>query len=90
MKNRFTILLFLFAAIIIYDSCKKPFSPEINEVDRNILVVDGLINAGSDSTIIKISRTTLISEKQTSNPEIGPTVNVLIEETQVLPLGEKK
>ncbi|RYG11580.1 MAG: DUF4249 family protein, partial [Chitinophagaceae bacterium] len=68
MTQRFNILFFLLAIILLIDGCEKPFTPKINEITTNILVVDGFINAGADSTIVKLSRTALISEKQTSKP----------------------
>lgn len=46
------ILLLLF----IFIGCKKPFSPAITSTNNSYLVVEGVINSGADSTIIKLSR----------------------------------
>ncbi|MEJ5993804.1 DUF4249 domain-containing protein [Pedobacter sp. Du54] len=89
MKNRFKILLFLLAILLIFEGCKKPFSPAIKDISSNVLVVEGLINSGSDSTIIKLSRTTNVSEEQTSKPEIGATVTVESESNETIALAEK-
>ena len=79
----------MFAAILLLNGCKDPFTPTIKEVSNNILVVEGLINSGADSTIIKLSRTKLVSDKKTLNPEIGATVTVESESNEVIPLVEK-
>src|SRR3954468_16975440 len=50
--------------------CRKPYSPAaITGNDPHYLVVEGAINPGSDSTIIKLSRTVKIESKISANPE---------------------
>lgn len=41
--------------------CKKPFSVSLAATANNYLVVEGVINSGADSTIIKLSRTVSLS-----------------------------
>ncbi|AMR32597.1 hypothetical protein A0256_14775 [Mucilaginibacter sp. PAMC 26640] len=57
-------------------SCKKPFQPAIISSANNYLVVEGLINSGSDSTFIKLSRTVKLSDSVRTNIEKGATVTV--------------
>lgn len=53
------MILLLLAGI--YSTCKKPYNPKIVDSPNHYLVVEGVINNGSDSTIIKLSRTVNIS-----------------------------
>lgn len=62
--------------VMLFFSCRKPYSPQVTTVNSNILVVDGMINAGTDSTIIKLSRTQPIGDKTKNKPEIGAVVTV--------------
>jgi hypothetical protein len=56
--------------VFIVAGCKKPFIPQEIKSDANkYLVIEGVINGGSDSTFIKISRTQKIDTIQTVNPE---------------------
>jgi hypothetical protein len=61
--------------IIICSACRKPFQPSVVSADHNYLVVEGVVNSGSDSTFIKLSRTTLLNSTQVK-PESGATVIV--------------
>lgn len=56
-------------------ACVKPFQPAITTVQNNYLVVEGLINI-SDSTIIKLSRTTTIQAAVTFKPELKAVVTI--------------
>jgi hypothetical protein len=64
------------ALMVIY-SCKRSYAPPaITANNNNYLVVEGVIAAGQDSTIIKLSRTVQISGATTVNPELNATVTV--------------
>jgi hypothetical protein len=67
--------LSLMAITFVY-GCKKPYAPVIITVPNNYLVVEGVINSGADSTIIKLSRTVNLSGATAINPELGATVTV--------------
>ena len=41
--------------------CKKPYSPKATSSPNNYLVVEGVINTGNDSTIVRLSKTVNIS-----------------------------
>ncbi|MGF7075128.1 DUF4249 domain-containing protein [Mucilaginibacter sp. 3215] len=57
--KRYILILLLLGGI--YNACKKPYNPKIVDSPNHYLVVEGVINNGSDSTIIKLSRTVKIS-----------------------------
>ncbi len=57
-------LLILFVALIW--SCKKPYNPPVVTAPNSYLVVEGVIDPGSDSTIINLSSTTNIGVKGVS------------------------
>jgi len=56
--------------------CKKLYAPPAITANNNYLVVEGVIAAGQDSTIIKLSRTVNVSGTTTVNPERNATVTV--------------
>lgn len=74
-RNLFYIVIFLIAGWVIV-GCIKPFSPAVTTVNANILVVEGFINTGGDTTKIKLSHTVTIGSKTTSVPETGAVVTV--------------
>jgi hypothetical protein len=66
----------LFIVLIIV-GCKKPFIPqEIKSAANRYLVIEGVINSGSDSTFIKISRTQKIDTVHNIIPETNAVVSV--------------
>ncbi len=64
MRNLKVILL----VTTIFAGCKKPYNPPAITVTNNYLVVEGVINSGSDSTVIKLSRTVKLSSTIAKNP----------------------
>lgn len=68
--------------------CKKPYNPPPVAGDGSYLVVEGVINSGADSTIIKLSRTVNISSKITTNPVSGATLTVESDQNAIYPLTE--
>ncbi|TWI97064.1 uncharacterized protein DUF4249, partial [Mucilaginibacter frigoritolerans] len=75
MKFQRKFLLYLVLTIVVI-SCKKPYNPPVITAPGSYLVVEGVINAGSDSTIIKLSRTVNLSSGTTNNPETGAAIIV--------------
>ena len=68
--------------------CRKPYSPPAIAVAGSYLVVEGVINSGSDSTIIKLSKTVKISNATAINPVTGAIVAVESDQNVVFPLTE--
>ncbi len=73
---------------IIFAGCKKPYNPPAIAATGSYLVVEGVIDAGSDSTTIALSRTVNLSSKVTINPVLGATVSVQSNQGAVYPLTE--
>jgi hypothetical protein len=84
MKKEWLTLAF---AIIVL-GCRKPYNPPAINAPNGYLVVEGVINPGSDSTIIKLSRTVNISGNVTVNPVTGAVVNVVSDQNASFPLTE--
>lgn len=80
------ILVMFFTTIF---GCKKPYTPTAVTTANNYLVVEGVINIGSDSTQIKLSRTVNLSVA-TTNPETGAIVQVESDQNTIYPLTELK
>jgi hypothetical protein len=67
---------FSILALTVMCSCKRSYAPPAITAPNNYLVVEGVIAADQDSTIIKLSRTVNISGTTTVNPELNATVSV--------------
>ncbi len=57
-------------------ACKEKYLPSIIKLSTGYLVVEGVIVANNDSTIIKLSRTSNISDTLLPHPEAGAKVSV--------------
>ena len=73
MKKLVPIFIILFSGI----RCKEEYIPPTISSDSNILVVDGMILSGNDSSIIKISRTRNLSDTSLPVYELNAKVTVL-------------
>lgn len=83
--------IYIVALILGVTACKERYTPDTTSINSNILVVEGFINTGADSTFIKLSRTVTLANKKVPNPEIGATITVetSTNETKVLVEKEK-
>src|SRR6266481_3276969 len=88
MKSPTRPMLFL-VLLLLCTNCRKPYQPAIISVNPNYLVVEGVINSGSDSTFITLSRTALLNSKSIP-PETGATVTVESDKNDIYPLAEVK
>ena len=57
-------------------ACRKAYLPPEIASAGSLLVVEGVIVPGADSTFIRLSHTVKLSEKTSSQPETGATVTV--------------
>jgi hypothetical protein len=78
--------IYILALIIMAFGCKKPYLPKIIAVSSNYLVVEGVINTGSDSTSIRLSRTVPLSSTTQTKPELGAAVAILTDAGGSYPL----
>jgi hypothetical protein len=74
--------------LAVFFSCKKPYYPPISSTTGNYLVVEGVINSGADSTIIKLSRTVKLTTNNAVNPELNATLVVQGDQNTSYPLTE--
>jgi hypothetical protein len=74
--------------ILFIISCKTPYSPGVISSPGQYLVVEGIINSGSDSTIIKLSYTVNLSSTVTLNPVAHAVVAVQSDQNATFPLTE--
>ena len=75
MINRGYTTLYTLAAFFIM-GCTKPYNPKVIASANNYLVVEGTINTGGDSTMIKLSRTVNVNAGTTTNPVTDATVAI--------------
>lgn len=75
MTGRRYLLLFLLPGIV-FIACKKPYNPKVVDAPNSYLVVEGVINNGSDSTIVRLSKTVNISGNAKTSGVDNCTVSV--------------
>lgn len=80
--------MYVVCAMFGLASCKKPYAPTIVKTAGNYLVVEGVIKAGPDSTIIQLSRTGSISDSVKLIPEKNAVVTVEGDQNVSYPLKE--
>jgi hypothetical protein len=71
-------------------SCRKPYDPPAISTPNSYLVVEGVINSGNDSTVIKISRTVKLDSSITINPVLGAMVGVESSQGNTFPLTDTR
>ncbi len=69
-------------------SCRETYTPPQITANNNYLVVEGLINTGTDSTIFKLSRTVRLNAKTTTQNETHAIVTVESDANAIYPLKE--
>jgi hypothetical protein len=80
MKREYIILLVTMACYVM--GCTKPYLPGAISSPNNYLVVEGIINTGNDSTMVKLSRTVNINATVAENPELGATIIIQDDQNQ--------
>lgn len=87
MKKAYYIITGIIVITMII-TCKKPYNPVLADGNTNVLVVDGTINSGADSTIIKLSRTVKLTDRSAQNPEVNATITVEDDQSNIYNLSE--
>jgi hypothetical protein len=82
------IYIILSLVAIAASGCKKPYIPPVVAASASYLVVEGVINSGSDSTFIKLSKTVKLSGVVTANPVLNASVVVESDLNKSYPLTE--
>lgn len=87
MKTR-TFKLILSVLVLLFSlSCKKPFENDAISDSPNLLVVEGVINQGGQSSIL-LSRSLKLSDKSVVQMEKGAKVQVEGSNSSIFPLTE--
>src|ERR1035438_2310724 len=81
-------VVFTSVTILIFSSCVQTFIPPPTTAVYNYLVIDGFINAGNESTYIKLSRTEPLADTTIVNPEINANVTIEGNNNNTFPLYE--
>jgi hypothetical protein len=81
--RKFSCLLIVIISVI---GCKKPYDPPAIASPGIYLVVEGVINPGTDSTTITLSKTVSLSSANNVNPVQGASVSVVSDQGLVYPL----
>jgi hypothetical protein len=76
-------------AITLSFGCKKPYAPKIIATSGNYLVVESVINTGTDSTSVRLSRTVPLSSTTGAKAELGANVIIITNTGGNYPLSEK-
>jgi hypothetical protein len=84
--NLYCLLCIIILLIVM--SCRKPYNPPAISSPGSYLVVEGGITSGSDSTIIKLSKTVNLSNKIISNPVLSALLTVESDHGDIFPLTE--
>jgi len=80
-------VVILFAVIVAAISCKKPYDPPAIRGPNGYLVVEGVINSGTDSTFITLSRTVNL-DSISFKPELQAILTVQGDNNNSYPLIE--
>ncbi|WP_184547735.1 DUF4249 domain-containing protein [Mucilaginibacter sp. FT3.2] len=73
---RYRYIWYLIVTGSLATACRKPYNPTIVSSDNSYLVIEGVINSGSDPTVIKLSKTTKISDNIQTSTLVNYIVNV--------------
>ncbi|HXB45604.1 MAG TPA: DUF4249 domain-containing protein [Puia sp.] len=76
MKSTYHLYYILSAGLMVITGCKQSYNPPSINANKNYLVVDGFINAGADSTIFTLGRTSNLDSPASPNSELGATLVV--------------
>jgi hypothetical protein len=82
------LTLYIVVIACLYLSCKKLYTPNLVTVSTNALAIDGPIISG-DSTFIRLSRTTRLTDTTQNKAELKATVSVESDQQTLYPLIEK-
>lgn len=68
-------LLILFVMLVVF-GCKDKYDIQLKDIDKSLLVVEGVLTAGQDSTIITLSRTLKVNDKAGFKPVLSAVLTV--------------
>jgi hypothetical protein len=89
MKVLVRLTAVILFALAVFAACRKPNNPEAVAAPNNYPVVEGIINNGLDTTVIKLNRTVKLSGKTNVNPEAGAALTVESDGNESISLFER-
>lgn len=69
--------VYIWLILVTAFGCKKPYAPKAITSSSSYLVVEGVINTGADSTVIRLSRTVALSSSTSFKPENSAIVTLI-------------
>jgi hypothetical protein len=69
-------LIIVIVLSVLFASCKEEFEPSTIAGQRNLLVVEGFINTGGGTSVIKLTRTTDLKDAKKLVPEAGAVLGI--------------
>jgi hypothetical protein len=78
-------LFFVFAVLLIV-GCKDKYDIQLKDTDKSLLVVEGTLAAGQDSTIITLSKTVTVNDKTNFKPVLNANLSVEEKNGATIPL----
>ncbi len=71
-----TKFIMFFCMVFLVSHCIEPYKPKVIQTDYGYLVVEGMLIQGDQPTVIRLSRTQSIDQKQETTKEAGAFVRV--------------
>jgi hypothetical protein len=78
----------IICVVLNFGGCKEVYIPPAIAANNNFLVVDGFINDGQDSTIVRLSRSRNLIDTVLPIPELNAQVTVEGQGSEIYPLNE--
>ena len=69
-------IFFAFAVCVLAAGCKDEYDIPLKDTDKSLLVVEGVLNIGADSTVITLSKSTKVNEATAFKPVPGAKLTV--------------
>ncbi|MBX2931504.1 MAG: DUF4249 domain-containing protein [Chitinophagaceae bacterium] len=88
MKTKKLFYFIIFSALAI--SCRRNYTPPEVTTDYHILVIEGFINTGADSSFFKLSRTQKLGNATSIKTELGAQLSILSSTGSVLSTSVSK
>src|SRR5688572_1498732 len=73
--------------IIMIAGCKDRYDADLKDTDKSLLVVEGVLNVGMDSTMITLSMTVNVNAKTIFKPVTGAKLSVEDKNGNIIPLN---
>jgi len=86
LKKRYILLISFIVLTIAF--CRKPFNPAVVSSGTGVVVIDGYISGGADSTYITVSKTVTIDGKASSITEEHAAVTIEDDQNKSYTLNE--